>query len=1065
MFNYNVDLPTVSAREIFFCKSSEVMESRLETKNQNELLISQFQDNVADSHNSLVGSLPTYSGNEDREEASRKPTTILLSSEDTCQNIRSLFRMDGSINFELFNISLLDGKTLDFNSIQFLKLPAEVEEKPLSLLDFVELRRTEELSGPESSFQIADNEDVKAESGPSVPEVEAESGPDIPESQTAQESEFEERIPPISPPAVEPEEPDPVEIEPPQPLPETTPEMEPPETPPEATPETEPPPPIPEQVIEEIDWRQNSLESLNSTSQRYPFIVNPTDNLTFEPQLFRPFRDEQYSTLDLRFAEDNPVLNKFTFAHFPKGDQFYWLLPGNRVVVETQGVQGGVIFQGRSTVSQFTQSVIPQQRFFGLQAVWSVPPSIPDLIAQAGDDTQFAVLSVAGQVTTPPGIPAGEVTINSGFNNNNTNTVFLPNIGSGSTNNPQGGGSLFQNLDRDNAPRFIQAFPTNNLRPLLNNGVALREGAIIPPENLEATGIGFTNLDTGQGFAFSVPTTSAPGIKIGQPGGGMNPDLLNLVVNPFLSPRERDLRYLNSLFWFSLGERTVADVTQLDSQESSDWYRFYFSVPHRKTTIEYDAEEIEATYRSVFSNPGISLTASLELNDVDEVQFANATIGLGIGIIFAGIENNHIEDSLEEAYTALENGEGFAFLNTAATSAERRQMNQRLNQNLFNTERVTKLEQVSGNYTFPARINPIDSTLFQIRTGLHKRRVEFFRQDVGEFREISNFFLGLDTSQDFGPLDFIGVPIPTNESAAVEVTLISPDGRQFVQQFNSNPRSTVVPIIAGKAFDIAFDSIRIGQLVERNIETNGFVGELLLPSIELVTSGTDGDFNYGVSLGTWFNVNPDSVAYFNNDLGLEEPSFGVYARGIANFLFQDVKVDENNQPIAIETQSPFLDIDWNSATNRLNTFQISAGYVFSRRGRNSGYSIAGVLAYIPQGSNGVNPENSNGEFLGFIDGQLGTEWGTGFDANFEIGNEVFFDLELTQRVIEDLSVGLFYQNFNNINIGLNSRIDDSYYGAIIRYFTSDRRINIDAQLGHSDNGFDARLKSTLRFNF
>lgn len=1064
MFNYSVDLPIVSGREVFFCKSSEVVEVSLDKKNQNELLISQFQENVPESTNYLEEGLPIYSGDEDGEEASRKPTTIILSSEDSCQNIRSLFRVDGSINFQLFNTYLLDGKILDFNSIQLVKLPTEVEKKPLSLLDFVELKTVENFSGPESSVQTADNEDIQPENGPNNLEVEAESGPDTTESQTAQESEIEERIPPISPPTVEPEGPEPVETESPEPPPE----MEPPEPPPEATPETEPPPAIPQQIQEEIDWRQNSLESLNSTSQRYPFVVNPTDNLTFEPQLFRPFRDEQYSTLDLRFAEDNPVLNKFTFAHFPKGDQFYWLLPGNRVVVETQGVQAGVLFQGRSTVRQFTQSVVPQQRFFGLQAVWSLPPIVEDLIGREENNNQFAVLAVAGQVTTPPGIPAGEVTINSGFNNNNGNTVFLPNIGSGSTNNPQGGGSLFQNLEVANAPRFIQAFPTNNLRPLLNNGVSLQVGAIIPPENLEAAGIGFNNLDTGQGFAFNVPTTSAPGIKVGQPGGGMNLDLLNLVVNPFLSSRERDLRYLNSLFWFSLGERIVADVTQLDSQESSDWYRFYFSVPHRKTTIEYDAEEIEATYRSVFSNPGISLTASLELNDVDEVQFANATIGLGIGIIFAGIENDHIEDALEEAYTALENEEGFAILNTVATSAERRQINQRLNQNLFNTERVTKLEQVSGNYTFPASINLIDSTLVQIRTGLHKRRVEFLRQDVGEFREINNFFLGLDTSnRTFGPLGFIGVPIPSNQSTAVQVTLISPDGRQFVQQFNSNPRSTVVPLIAGKAFDIAFDSIRIGQLVERNIETNGFVGELLLPSIELVTSGTDGDFNYGVSLGSWFNVNPDSAGAVDNDpnLGLEERGFGVYARGIANFVFQDVKVDENNQPIAIETQTPFLDIDWNSATNRLNTFQISAGYVFSRQGLNSGYSIAGVLAYIPQGSNGVNPENSNGEFLGLIDGQLGTEWGMGFNANFEIGNEVFFDLELTQRVIEDLSLGLFYQNFNNINIGLSSRIDDSYYGAIVRYFTSDRRINIDAQLGHSDNGFDARLKSTLRFNF
>ncbi|MCT7955755.1 hypothetical protein [Laspinema palackyanum] len=1102
MFNSNIDLPPVATTEIFFCQAHQASEVRLEPKKPTDIFTYLGQNIEGDSFNS-VEDLSEQSLGDDTATPATVSKLDPLTSKENCLDFSRGFPINIQSRLEEVNGNLLDREQLD---LTVTDPPASLiveEETSIHLGNGVELDRVEILSGSDSNLTGSENFAIATETESTVPES------------LTQTQEFEEIISPVSPLRVDfvlPESveeiesqptplpeplpetdlptplPEPIpEIDLPTPVPEPLPEIDLPTPLPEPLPETDLPTPLPEPLPEtdlptplpepfpEMNWRENSLESLDSTAQRYPFIVNPTDRLTFDLQSFRPFRDENYSTLDLRFAENNPLFNKVTFANFPKEDQLYWVLEGNRVVLETRGLQGGAVYQGRETMTELTQSILLQQQFWGLQAVWSLPHVLEDVIGAGENNNEFAVLAVAAQLTTPPGIPAGEVMINSGLNrDNNTTTPLVPNLGIASTHHPDGGGALFENLDPAVAPRFLQAFPTTNLKPLLNNGVSLRDGAIIPAENLAEAGIGFMNLDTGEGFDFSAPFTSDPGLKIGQPGGGMNLDLLNVIVNPVMTPREREVRYLNSLAWFSLGQTMVGDSTEIDSQESSDWYRFYFSAPHKRTSIEYDAQEIQATYRSIFSNPGVSFSVSFGADDkIDEIQFTHATLGLGLGFIFAGLENSHIDESLNEAHIALENGEGFADLNTVATPEQRRQINQRLNQNLLNTERATKLDQLSGNYTFPSTITPSTSNLVQVRTGLYKRRVDFLSQEISPFREVSNFFLDLELSnQDFGTLGFIGVLNPTeqprntpiNQSSAVEVTLINPDGQQFVQQFSSLQNS-VVPLMAGKAFDVAFDWLRIGQLVERDIEQQAFVGELYLPSIEVVTSGTNGNLNYGASLGTWLNLTPDSAGSVQNELGPKEPGLGVYFNGMTNWTSQEIKFDETNQPTAIETQGPFFNLDWNSATNRLNAFQVSAGYLFSHQGLSSGYSGVAALAYIPYAINGINPQNNNGEVLGIINSQLATGEGLTVNTNFEIGEDFFFDLKLTQKVIDTLSLGIYYQNFNTINLGLESRTNNSYYGFLLRYLTTDERVMFDAQLGHSANGFDARINSNLRFNF
>jgi hypothetical protein len=854
-----------------------------------------------------------------------------------------------------------------------------------------------------------------------------------------------------------------------KPLPPLIPEpvLEPitPETP-ETSPEATQPTATPEQMRQ--FWLHTGLESLSSTSAKYPFLGDPSDRLTVPRQMFRPDQDEDYTTIDLRFAENNPILNSFTFAHFPQADQFYWLLEGNRIVMETKGYQGGVFFQGRSSTSHYTQNILSEQRFLGLQGVWTLP-QIPKELKTAVANNQVQVLVIAGEIINPEGVLAPEINLNHlNRNDSNINVINVPNLGSGSTNNPEGGGSLFQNLEATNTPKFIQAFPTNNLQPLLNHGVPLREGAIIPLENLEAAHIGFKDPLTGQGFKFAAPLTSLPGLKVGQPEGGMSEGLLNSVVNPFLTPRQRDLAYLDSLWWIPIGQRTLAKWTIQDSRDSDDWYRFYVTRPHKKSLIEYDPSAISLNYQSIFANPGISLTTSSH-SGLDSTQMINGSMGLMLGGIFELINNENIENSLAEARQILEQGGGFTTLKTVATAQERRQLNQRLNLTLNNGDRATRLVQLSGNYIFPSTVNLNDSNLFQIRTGLSRRRVEFFSQEIGDFDHVVTFFSKLDI-KDFGPLGFIGVLEPKkntglNESTAMQVTLIAPNGEKLVQEYQSNsPDNTVIPIMAGKAVDIAFDSIKIAQLLARKVETNTFTGQLFLPTIELVYSGTSDNFNYGLSTGAWFNIDPNQAGVVtNNNFGLTEPNFGIYIHGNANLTMQNVEFNAENKPIAVATHVPFLDFDWNSAINRLNALQISLGYTFSRQEEDLGYSATALLLYSNKGDN--SPTYDHEDLVGLLSGQFALNLGFNLELNLQIAQQIDYDFEITQKITDNLSGGVYFRNYNTLNRGLESRFEDHVFGTVWRYILPDQKLMLETQLGNSDQGLDFTLKSSLRFNF
>lgn len=815
--------------------------------------------------------------------------------------------------------------------------------------------------------------------------------------------------------------------------------------------------------------KQIILDALTFSADKYPWIVNPTDNLTFPTQLFKPNEDENYidTDINIRFSGDNQTINKFTYAKFPKNDQFYWVLDNNRIVVETKGSQVGILSQGRETNTYITQNVTSQQAFWGLQTLFAIPTDFQNLTGEV-DTENLSITSIAGQLVNPEGIPAGRVIINSGIDVNDPNVTVLrnsiPAIGSGSTLSVDGGQALFQALDASNAPKILQGFPTTNLQPLLDNGnVQLQEGQIIPKSVLEATGIFWRDILTGEGFNFTAPISSFPGIKVAQLTKFDNYDLLNVAINPFLSQPEKDFHYLNSLMWVSLGIREPEFETLSQTQDNSDWHRLYVSHPHNRSLIQYDPTEVKATYSNIFSAPGLSITAKLSDASIDATQSVNSTLGLLLGGVFEAIKIDDIQQGLEEARQKFKNGEGFTPLNAPATAMQRRQINNRLNRTLSYANAGSGLEQVSGTYTLPSKITPKNSSILQVRTGNHKRAVQFLERNITILDEGDTFFSDLRLSNEkFGPLTYIGIPTPLdntsinpiNESSAVEVILTNSQGRQFVQQFNSAD-TTIVPLQV-RAFDLAFDYMELTKVDRIGVSFNNFNGYLSLPTVELLAAGSSGDFNYSASLGTWFNVDANSApGVSNNNLGIEEPTVGIYTNILLNYIKTDVQLDSAKKPVAINTHVPYLKIDWNSASNKNNPFSTFLSYLYQHQERNFGFSLAPGIALIE--------DNSNGDFLGLFNGEFGTSQGLNLKTNLEMGKEFFFEFQGLQRVSKNISAGVYLKNYSVNNLGLSSRVSGFNYGLIVRHNFPDNSVFIETQIGTGENGFDLKVQGGYRF--
>lgn len=807
------------------------------------------------------------------------------------------------------------------------------------------------------------------------------------------------------------------------------------------------------------------LNAITNSANRYPGIIHPTDNIKFSSS-FNPSHHENYTDFSIKFADEEPIINRFNFANFPAEEQFYWILPDNRIVIETQGWQSKISYQGQSREIDRRQTVQLTQRLWGKQAVWAIPQTFQELTGEI-DFKQFYIQSIAAEAINPQGNAASSITINSEFSHDdsNENSLTLPinnilSLSNASTNSSRGGGALFESLDIENTPLILQAFPTNNLQPLLEDGLFV--GAKLSQETLEKLGISWGNPLNEEDSDFQPEITSLPGIKIGQLGKFDNWELLNILVNPFISDKERQLYYLNSLYWVSLGQREPQLIRSSEQTESYNWHKFNFSRPHNQTLLQYDAAEIKGTYTNIFTNPGISLSLASNPIRVDKLQTANSTIGMLMGGFFKLINPQQLSQSLTAAKARLERQENFAPLNSKATPEQRRQINERLNRTLLLGNRSSALEEISGTFTFPSLITPLSSNLFQIRTGNHKRGIQFINGN--SIWNPGNTYISQAQLSDnsFGPLSFTGVPIPvdktsvipSNRSSAVQVNLISPDGSQFVQNFNSVDMIAVPMNV--RSVDIAFDRLELSQLGQINTQLQTFSGYLYLPTVEALWAGSLGKWNYSINSGIWFNLNSDSAFHIaNNNLGVPEPNLGVYAHGLLNFINTHVEVDAEGRTLAITNHIPALRFSWNSAANSSNPAYLNLSYYFSRQDRNLNYSLNSGILFID--------DQLNLQQLGFFQGKFALKTGLEFSSSLEISDNFFYSVESRKQLNSYWSVGAYLQNYRTTEQGIRNRVSDLFYGFLMKNNLADNGGFWESRLGINGNGLEVRFEGGWQF--
>lgn len=838
---------------------------------------------------------------------------------------------------------------------------------------------------------------------------------------------------------------------------------------------------------------------LNNAAQKYPNIVNTTDAIIIKPNQYKPQDFNFYTDFELRFDgniiklnEQIPIITYWNFSKF--NDGFYWILDGNKMVIETTGIHGGLSYQGFSSKTNYEQIAKGGTTFWGVQTAWAFPPVIGNLIGEAeresAEQTNITILSL--EVINPKEAKIDEYSVTfTGIIPGSDIAISFDDISKAETYSPEGGGAFFENLDADNAPVFLQGFKTVNLKPLLDHGVELKAGEIIPEENLKKAGLVWGDFFTGEGFSFTPNTDPLtqkkfPKLQRLRLGDDVNNDLVSLLSNPFLSEREREVAYLNALDWINFGPQNIQIQNFNETTIENDWYRFTISHSHNRSLLYYHPEKIEINYTNVFANPGLSLTLT-SLNEIETRQTINTSIGNILGVIFEFINPNNLDESLDEAKEINANLKPISSLKTKATSPQRRAMNTRLNLTLGNTENVNSLSQVSGSWTFASKITPEDSLLFQFKTGLYQRSVQFYQQKTSEWSQESPTIFFTVRDIDLFPITFSSVNIPIFKTDIEEPKNVF----QTVSLIISTPEdiiirnlATITPIpFSSVPFpnpqhpaEIEFGLLELARFRNRLVEESSYLGKIYLPAIEFLLSGTKNNFNYGFSTTLWYNPTPNSAPNVENNatniIGIsQEHSLGVAVNSYADLVIRNFyNFDEQKRPRLSIIQVPSLSLTLNSSPNRLNTSSATLGYLFILRTPDFGFSLSNNLIYTPQGINALVNQTNQGEFGIFFICSFFTQSGLNTRFYLEFGTQIFTNLSATYTVINNpkfgqLSLGAYYRNFTSLTRGLGTRISDSAYGGIIDYIHPYTNFNINAELGVNERGFDGKLRMGLKMKF
>ncbi|HAN45934.1 MAG TPA: hypothetical protein DCQ32_05215 [Cyanobacteria bacterium UBA8156] len=809
---------------------------------------------------------------------------------------------------------------------------------------------------------------------------------------------------------------------------------------------------IPEQILRETTpvtpptepEGNASQRALANTARRYPWIVNPGDRLTFSPSEFNPEQGENYINLDLRFARQNPNFMKFTYGQFPGDAQLYWVLPGNRVVIETQGWQGGIVHRGEGQGITVQRRIEQRRALTGVQTVTTLPENFAELAGEG-----LSVNAMAARIENPPGIPAPAIALPA----RPSATPVTPAVGN--TNSPTGGVVNFDQVAATNVPQVLQGFPTNNLQGLFE-GVPLQPGQRVSEAALAAYG-----LTWGQPLPEITPLsefTSLPGVKILQPEGFENQDFLKLLTDPTLSSLTKQRHYLNSLFW-SAFEARAPEITDDIAAVSSVWQRVYVSRPLNQTLLVYGADAPTAEYTNRLVNIGLSAMVNLEAGQVDGSQSVNTLLGMLLGGVFLAVQPEPLRTGVQEARSQQETGAAFAPLTTQVSPDARRAINQRLNDSLFYSNLVSGLEQVSGRLAFSQSLAPNHSSLFQIRTGLHRRVLSLSQRDIPEPTPGPTEIAEARTAIDKFPLTFLGATVPANfperlpenQSEAAQVVVTTPDGREFVQEMSS---LTTVPVGIQRSI-LAFDRIELRRVDRQTASLADFRGYASLPSLEAAWNGSSNGFQYGVNSGLWFNTAPQGAGPVTaNTQGMMEPGLGFFANALVNW--QNVQVDrEGDRITAVTTNVPILRLVWNSAATADNNNLVSLAHTFRRQVQGWEWALTpgAALVFDALASRGI----------AFLQGNLATLDGLEVNGSIESDREVFWRLEGTQRLSPEWAVGGYVQNFRDVVQGVDTRTVGSGYGLTVRYTLPQSRIGLESQVGIAEDSVEARFRGSLRF--
>jgi len=836
---------------------------------------------------------------------------------------------------------------------------------------------------------------------------------------------------------------------------------------------------------------------LDNSASRYPFFVNTSDKLIINPRNFQPSKFTFYSNFgfDLDNFEpgnafqkeqfNDPLIKSDSISIYPNDEQLYWVLDGNRVVIETQGSHLNFGYQGNSYQQKLRQFAQVSTAFFGVQTVFAFPTALTDLVGNNKLNDVNITIATA-EIVLPPGVQLPD---NASFNLNITGSdgslfqklIPLANAPKATTDQLLGGGAL---SGTRNAPKFFQGFPTVNLQPLLNNGVKLEAGSIIPRENLLAAGLTLGDFFTNQGYSFKAPITSLPGIKTLQVNQINNNDLFEVLSNPSLTKEQRDFHYLNSLSWSNLGQQSPEVTTSsILGPQNQAWYRYTLSWSHNRTLLQYDPEKIRLNYLNVFANPGLSTTTA-QWQDTDLDQTTNASLGLILGSAFSLINPGNLNASINEAKEQFNTVKTLATLKTKATSQQRRQMNERLNNTLSYGNTNSSLAQVSGSYTFSGNITSDSSLLLQLRTGIYQRSVQFIEQIIQPWTDENPVVIDSVSLDELGPM-FSNINISkTNEPQTIKYTFLqakTSDGKvlfdkSYVFDNNFDSLFTAVSMVAGgKIFDINFSRIQLSTFQKREIETSYYTGNLYLPAVEFVISGSIDNLSYSLSTGMWFNLFPDSAPMINQKLGNLNPnatvenSLGGMLKFATKADFRNTFYDKNQQWSTIIVNSPFLSLTYNNNPNRLNLSSLSIGNLFQFVKPDFNITFYPVLSCSPQILNPDVKSTSLGDIGAFFLLNFSHKSGFNFNTSFSFGNqEPSYQIEATYDVFKDqelgsVTIGPYYSSYSTATKGFESQLKDPNYGMIFRYASANSGLVMNSRLGKSEDGFRGDMNLEFKF--